>query len=137
METSDLEILASQNTSQQADSEPRSRWLSWVLAGILTVLGMVAGWVVVRSQPVDPYTQEVLELPGDVERGSGIFMMNCSTCHGVDAAGRVGPSLKDVGDRKSKRQLVEQVVSGKTPPMPQFQPNPQDMADLLSYLQTL
>ncbi|MFZ4555923.1 MAG: cytochrome c, partial [Pseudanabaena sp.] len=26
---------------------------------------------------------------------------------------------------------------GETPPMPQFQPSPQDMADLLSYLKQL
>ncbi|MCY7406042.1 MAG: cytochrome c, partial [Alkalinema sp. CAN_BIN05] len=42
-----------------------------------------------------------------------------------------------VSHRKSQAALIEQVISGKTPPMPQFQPNPQEMADLLSYLQSL
>ena len=35
------------------------------------------------------------------------------------------------------RQLIQQVVSGKTPPMPRFQPEPQAMADLLAYLNSL
>jgi len=29
------------------------------------------------------------------------------------------------------------VVSGETPPMPMFQPKPQEMADLLKYLEKL
>jgi len=49
----------------------------------------------------------------------------------------VGPNLHGVSERKSDAKLVQQVVSGETPPMPQFQPSPQDMADLLSYLKQL
>lgn len=85
----------------------------------------------------DPYTAEVLALVGDQKRGQEIFQMNCAVCHGIDATGEVGPSLLDVSARKSKVKLIKQVVSGKTPPMPQFQPEPQDMADLLKYLETL
>jgi hypothetical protein len=33
--------------------------------------------------------------------------------------------------------LIQQVVSGNTPPMPQFQPEAKDMADLLEYLEQL
>jgi hypothetical protein len=55
----------------------------------------------------------------------------------MDADGRVGPSLRHVGDRKSKVRLITQVTSGATPPMPKFQPEPQEMADLLSYLESL
>ncbi|MFM6660226.1 MAG: cytochrome c, partial [Microcystis panniformis] len=32
---------------------------------------------------------------------------------------------------------IEQVISGKTPPMPKFQPDTQAMADLLVYLENL
>jgi hypothetical protein len=45
--------------------------------------------------------------------------------------------LLGVSTRKSKASLIKQVVSGETPPMPQFQPGPQEMADLLKYLETL
>ena len=87
--------------------------------------------------PVDPYTQSVLTLSGDPVQGRSIFVMNCVACHGEWANGKVGPNLHGVSDRKSDAKLVQQVVSGETPPMPQFQPSPQDMADLLSYLKQL
>jgi len=86
---------------------------------------------------LDQYTQSVLTLSGDPVQGRSIFVMNCVACHGQWANGKVGPNLHGVSDRKSDARLVQQVVSGDTPPMPQFQPNPQDMADLLSYLKQL
>jgi mono/diheme cytochrome c family protein len=79
----------------------------------------------------------VLALPGERNQGAAIFSMNCAVCHGLMADGRVGPSLKHVSTRKSSAALIEQVISGKTPPMPQFHPEPQVMADLLSYLESL
>ena len=88
-------------------------------------------------RPVDPYTEKVFALSGNTTQGHAIFQMNCATCHGMFADGLVGPSLKSVSRRKSQADLIQQVISGKTPPMPQFQPNPQEMADLLSYLQSL
>ncbi|MBD2326638.1 cytochrome c [Alkalinema sp. FACHB-956] len=85
----------------------------------------------------DPYVRSVLTRPGNVVQGHAIFQMNCSGCHGLMADGKVGPSLKGVSGHKSRQALIEQVISGNTPPMPQFQPSPQEMADLLSYLESL
>lgn len=85
----------------------------------------------------DPYVQEVLSLHGDSVQGHAIFQINCAGCHGIMADGKVGPSLKNVSDRKSPPRLIKQVISGQTPPMPKFQPSPQEMADLLSYLESL
>ena len=42
-----------------------------------------------------------------------------------------------MAQRKNERQLIQQVISGRTPPMPRFQPEPQAMADLLAYLRSL
>jgi len=108
-------------------------------------LGIVAIAVIVllillgiyQFRPSDPYIQNVLVLNGNSVQGHAIFQMNCSGCHGIAADGKVGPSLRGVSDRKSKVRLIEQVISGQTPPMPQFQPTPQEMADLLSYLESL
>ncbi|MCS6814412.1 MAG: cytochrome c [Cyanobacteria bacterium] len=88
-------------------------------------------------QASDPYVSSVLLLQGDPQRGHAIFQLNCAGCHGMQADGMVGPSLLGVRARKSKVGLIHQVISGKTPPMPQFQPDSQDMADLLSYLESL
>jgi mono/diheme cytochrome c family protein len=83
------------------------------------------------------YVHQVLQLSGDVAQGQAIFQMNCAVCHGATGNGNVGPSLKAVATRKSRARLIEQVISGKTPPMPQFQPSEQTMADLLSFLSSL
>jgi mono/diheme cytochrome c family protein len=88
-------------------------------------------------QSSNPYPAAVLRLSGDTSRGSALFQLNCSVCHGAKGTGEVGPSLVDIGDRRTRLSLIEQVISGKTPPMPQFQPDPQAMADLLAYLQSL
>jgi Cytochrome C oxidase, cbb3-type, subunit III len=85
----------------------------------------------------DPYTDRVLKITGDDLQGHAIFQMNCASCHGLNADGKVGPSLKGVASRRSPASLIEQVTSGNTPPMPQFQPSPQEMADLLQYLNKL
>lgn len=90
-----------------------------------------------QFRTADPYIQSVLVLHGDIAQGTAIFQMNCAGCHGTFADGLVGPSLRDVSSRKSEVGMIHQVTSGRTPPMPQFQPSPQEMADLLRYLESL
>ncbi|AUT01087.1 cytochrome C [Nostoc sp. CENA543] len=105
------------------------------LAILLAVLLGIFGINMVQAS--DPYVKSVLALSGDPIQGHAIFQINCAGCHGLEADGRVGPSLQGVSKHKSKYGLIHQVISGKTPPMPKFQPNAQVMADLLSYLETL
>ncbi|HLO49807.1 MAG TPA: cytochrome c [Kamptonema sp.] len=90
-----------------------------------------------QFQVVDPYIKTVLARNGDRIQGQAIFQMNCAVCHVQHFDTQIGPSLYGVSQRKSEISLIKQVISGKTPPMPQFQPNPQEMADLLSYLQQI
>jgi mono/diheme cytochrome c family protein len=108
---------------------------SIVLTCLSICLLAIVGWY--SLQESNPYMTSVLSKTGDPTLGHAIFQINCSGCHGLDASGRVGPSLREISKRKSPHSLIEQVTSGNTPPMPQFQPNPQEMADLLSYLETL
>lgn len=119
----------------QDQSSDIQRLLGFVVLVCLIALVVIVG--VRYVQTADPYIQAVLTLEGDKGRGQDIFQMNCAVCHGIQARGEVGPSLLAVSARKSKVKLIRQVVSGDTPPMPQFQPVPQDMADLLQYLETL
>ncbi len=90
-----------------------------------------------RIESSDPYVEQVLSLNGDSVNGHAIFQMNCAGCHFQKATHQVGPSLLDISQRKSQVGIIQQVISGQTPPMPQFQPSPQEMADLLSYLEKL
>jgi mono/diheme cytochrome c family protein len=105
--------------------------LAILLVAVIAILG------VYHLSPSDPYVKSVLSLEGDPAKGYAIFQMNCAGCHGSTANGHVGPSLLGIAERKSPADLIKQVISGKTPPMPQFQPSPEVMADLLNYLETL
>jgi mono/diheme cytochrome c family protein len=102
------------------------------------LLAIVLSTLAVRQfQVADPYVSSVLLLTGDPIQGSAIFQMNCAGCHTSLSNTQVGPNLHLVSQRKSEFGLIRQVTSGQTPPMPQFQPNPQEMADLLKYLEQI
>lgn len=115
----------------------KSSWQAGMAIAFACIVLAITVISLVLRPPLDPYTQSVLNLAGDPTQGRSIFVMNCVDCHGQWATGKVGPNLHGVSDRKSDAKLIQQVVSGETPPMPQFQPSPQDMADLLSYLKQL
>jgi mono/diheme cytochrome c family protein len=85
----------------------------------------------------DPYVKSVLSYQGNPVQGKAIFQINCAGCHGLQGNGLVGPTLHDISKYKSRYGLIHQVTSGDTPPMPKFQPSVQEMADLLSYLESL
>jgi len=105
-----------------------------VLALLALALGLLVWLAALRS---DPYSHATLTLHGSADNGGRLFRLNCAGCHGLAAQGLVGPDLHGVVHRKSDRQLIQQVVSGRTPPMPRFQPEPQAMADLLAFLHSL
>jgi mono/diheme cytochrome c family protein len=111
-----------------------------LVAALLTLAALASILLLLTVLPAarsDPYTRATLALPGSVDNGGRLFRLNCAGCHGLAAQGLVGPNLHGVGRRKNDRQLIQQVVSGRTPPMPRFQPAPQDMADLLAFLRQL
>jgi len=126
------------HTLEEQSEDLRSLLKKAALVAVALVVAVVLSVVAVRySQASDPYIHEVLALRGDSDRGEAIFKMNCAVCHGLEATGEVGPRLLGVSDHKTKVGLIKQVISGQTPPMPQFQPEPRDMADLLDYLEKL
>jgi mono/diheme cytochrome c family protein len=126
------------NQLLDSDSRPkRSPLIALIVALLISFICLVGIGLNFVSNKSDAYTEAVLKLEGDPAMGRSIFVMNCVACHGQWADGKVGPSLKNVSERLSKSRLIHQVVSGETPPMPQFQPAMEEMADLLSYLNQL
>ena len=123
--------------SDAIEESPRRRGLITALVALALTAGLVLFSVAASASQRDPYIRSSLELRGDQEHGSKLFLINCAGCHGIAAQGVVGPNLHGVSDRKRDTALIQQVVSGKTPPMPSFQPDPQSMADLLAYLHEL
>ena len=123
--------------SDAIEESPRRRGLITALVVLALTAGLVLFSVAASASQRDPYIRSSLALRGDQEHGSKLFLINCAGCHGIAAQGVVGPNLHGVSDRKRDTALIQQVVSGKTPPMPSFQPDPQSMADLLAYLHEL
>ena len=114
-------------------------WLNRLIT-IAVVIMLVLGFSILGiywQKNSDPYVSAVLSLEGNAEKGLAIFEINCAGCHSLQADRNVGPRLENISKHKSQRSLIEQVTSGKTPPMPKFQPSQQEMADLLSYLSQL
>ncbi len=121
-----------------ADSQGNRLLVQLLMAAAIIFLCVVLIiWGIHKLQVSDPYVHDVLASTGNLERGHQLFLQNCATCHGLQGTGEVGPDLQNVSERKSQVALIKQVISGKTPPMPQFQPNTQDMADLLIFLDSL
>ena len=96
---------------------------------------VLVSWVMTSSNR-DPYVIATRSLSGDASHGGLLFRINCAGCHGIAAQGLVGPSLLGVSDRLRDPQIIHQIVSGQTPPMPRFELEPQEMADLLAHLKT-
>jgi mono/diheme cytochrome c family protein len=113
------------------------RGLITALVSVAAAACIVLMLLVLPAAGRDPYTRSTLERTGSSEAGGRLFRLNCAGCHGLAAQGLVGPNLHGVDRRKSDRELIQQVVSGRTPPMPRFQPDPQAMADLLAFLHSL
>ncbi|MGB3509670.1 MAG: cytochrome c [Microcoleaceae cyanobacterium] len=124
--------------NQLADIE-KEVLLKWsALVGLAVLLVILFIFLAVHQfQISDPYIKSVLALDGDPIQGHAIFQMNCAGCHEWVTESQVGPSLEGVSQRKSDIGMINQVISGQTPPMPQFQPTEQEMADLLSYLKKM
>ena len=117
------------------ESIPVGKLLLTLAAIAIAVASVIMG--VRLYQISDPYVRDVLTLQGTVAQGEAIFQINCAGCHGVTADGNVGPSLHEISRRRSKLGIIHQVTDGRTPPMPKFQPAPQEMADLLAYLKSV
>jgi mono/diheme cytochrome c family protein len=130
-------ILEEQSTLTAEVNIQQVVWSAVTLVAVLlmAVVGVSSG--IYYWHHSDPYVQKVLAIRGEQNRGHSIFQLNCAGCHGTWADGKVGPSLHGVASRRSEWSLIQQITSGQTPPMPKFQANPQEMADLLSYLKTL
>ncbi|BAZ43527.1 cytochrome c class I [Chondrocystis sp. NIES-4102] len=121
--------------NQLVQSQAWLNRLILILMAVMLVIGLSFG--IYWQQDTDPYVKAVLSLEGDPTKGSAIFQINCAGCHSLQANRNVGPRLENISKRKSPRNLIKQVTSGLTPPMPKFQPTQKEMADLLSYLSHL
>lgn len=125
--------MLTESPSKVDGHAPRSYWS--IFGVFLGVLLIVVAVYAIRM--ADPYVREVFQINGSVSNGQAIFQLNCAGCHGDFGLGNVGPSLEHVSSHKTQIGMIRQITTGQTPPMPKFQASPEEMADLLSYLNTL
>ena len=91
----------------------------------------------VNHNETNNYIIETLGLNGSAEKGDSLFKINCVGCHGITARGLVGPDLHSITQRLNDKEIIKQVTGGLTPPMPSFEIDPVNMANLLKYLHSL
>ena len=111
-------------------------------AALLLALVLTGGLYAVLAPAPRASAAAEAEASGDAEEGRRLFLSNCSTCHGSDAAGtRDGPSLIGVG----AAAVDFQVATGRMPlaaPGPQAPRgrvlfNEQQIRDMAAYVATL
>lgn len=82
-------------------------------------------------------------LQADAGKGEGVYRtLRCSMCHKIDGAGgKKGPDLSDVGSQRDYAWLEKYLRNPKSlnpkNTMPPVKASPQELEDLIHYLQSL
>ena len=124
------------SSSSAAESNSKTQLFIKIFIVISLIIVLILLFMIITKEN-SLFIDKTNDLKGSVENGKNLFKMNCVGCHGITARGLVGPDLLSVTERLKDSQIINQVLEGRTPPMPSFEMEPQNMADLLSYLHTL
>ena len=133
----DASFYVTTPSSSAAGQTAKARliWASSIILG--TVFSIIIGVWSIRAITPDAYIQSTLRLNGSEENGGQLFRVNCVGCHGITAQGFLGPDLHSVSKRLKEKDIINQILKGRTPPMPSYEIEPNEMADLLAYLHSL
>ena len=125
-------------TSSSSAAEKTLKTKIWKRFFIVCVILLISGsFFYFNHEENNTYILKTLELNGSVKEGDTLFKMNCVGCHGITARGLVGPDLHSITKRLNDKHIIKQIIEGLTPPMPSFEIDPQNMANLLTYLHSL
>ena len=100
-----------------------------LLAAVAAATFGLAQW-----HPFSPSTPTTSSATGDASRGKTIFASTCSSCHGADASGGVGPALAGSGLTAAE---VEAVVASGRGVMPAGLAKEQDAADVAAFVASI
>ena len=125
-------------TSSSSAAEKKLIKNLWKQFFIVFVISLIFGTLFYLNKYENKtYIIKTLELSGSIKEGDTLFKMNCVGCHGITARGLVGPDLHSITHRLNDSTIIKQVIEGRTPPMPSFEIDPQNMSNLLTYLHSL
>lgn len=91
------------------------------------------------SAPAPASAQTATKAAPNPAHGKTIFAQNCSSCHGAQGQGGMGPRLIGEASRKNFEQAVTW-IENPTPPMPKLYPSTlsaQDVRDVAAYVESL
>ena len=96
------------------------KWVIATLFGTALVLGACGGG---NEEPADDAADNGTESTDSgtvvTDAGEAVFAQNCSSCHGADLSGGVGPNLTQVGSKYSAEEIADIVTNGKGSMQPQ------------------
>ena len=125
-------------TSSSSAAEKKIIKNLWKHFFIVFVVFLIFGTLFyLNKEENNTYIIKTLELSGSIKEGDTLFKMNCVGCHGITARGLVGPDLDSITHRLNDSAIIKQIIEGRTPPMPSFEIDPQNMSNLLTYLHSL
>lgn len=119
---------------------------------VLTVLAGLAGCTSVPVQtagsagadPAVPVIAADAPMGGSVARGAGLVRTRCAVCHAVGAIGTspvaMAPPFRELSRRYPVSSLQEALAEGLVtahPEMPVFAFEPQQVRDVIAYLESL
>ena len=125
-------------TSSSSAAEKKIKLEIWKMVLIVLLVAFIIFVLIyLKNHESNQYILKTLELEGAVKDGNALFKTNCVGCHGITARGLVGPDLHSITQSFNDKEIIKQVTGGLTPPMPSFEIDPQNMANLLKYLHSL
>jgi putative membrane-bound dehydrogenase-like protein len=103
------EIEAGHFKASDLDASRTRQLVKHKRADIRTLAGkLLRGNLPADRQAVLARYQEALKLKGDVQRGKGVYKLNCATCHHVAGVGvQVGPDISDTRTKTLEALLVD------------------------------
>lgn len=114
------------------------KWLFTILFGSALVLGACGGDDGASDDTADKGSSDTDTAEegatDNASAGEDIFKSNCSSCHGADLSGGVGPNLTKVGSDHSADDIKEIVQNGKGQMPAQKQVTGDDLDTLANWL---
>ena len=127
-------MSTSSSTAAERDFKRDLLKIIFVVLGVLLICFSI---FFINHNENNEYIIETLGHNGSAEEGDALFKINCVGCHGITARGLVGPDLHSITKRLTDKEIIKQVTGGLTPPMPSFEIDSENMANLLKYLHSL
>jgi cytochrome c oxidase cbb3-type subunit III len=117
------------------------RWMRYACASAGLIVGAAPAAIPWRAfANGQQQEQAIKETPEDVLAGKKLFETNCSTCHGLDAGGNMGPNIQGLPMRLGAERVANFIKNGvPVAGMPAFgsQLDATQVQQIIEYLLTL